>query len=46
VNIYCESYSKLDGWVENWNLTDYQEATTYYGGTWEYDSSGNPVPLN
>jgi hypothetical protein len=41
--IYCEVYSKLDGWHSNWN---YYNNRVYWAGQWEYDANGNPVPLS
>ena len=54
--IYCEAESKPEGWDETWNyriiesdenkiITDLKYVTVYWGGEWEYDWLGNPVPF-
>ena len=42
VTIYCESTSKPSGWSTDWN---YSDRPIYWGGQWEYDVNGKPIPL-
>ena len=43
--IYCESAEASLGWDAKWNVI-YDDGTkvsaVYFGGSWEYDSNGNP----
>ena len=43
LTIYCEVESQLENWNSNWNYNNYP---VYWAGEWEYDSNGNPIPLN
>lgn len=41
--IYCQAELQPSEWHQNWNSSN---RPVYWAGQWEYDSNGNPVPLN
>ena len=43
LTIYCEVDSQPKNWKYQWNKDG---RPVYYSAEWEYDSNGNPVPLN
>ena len=43
LTIYCEVSSEPQEWNFNWNWSN---RPVYWAGQWEYNTEGNPVPIN